>query len=583
MADDARDVVAQRPRISEADAPQKAAQELNSALDTLRQEGEAVKEQLEKSWESNIKFFEGDHWTQMRPEGLTTMTINQMLRISIQQSALLSDTRPVYTIKAHREQENPIAGMLEAAAQAIWLNRGSELLIPRASMDTDVFGKMFWKTIWRPELYRGLGEVSVERVDPGEVIVDDQDSLEDCTFICHRQVKPVWWAKQRFPLVANQIVPDDGVSTFSKVGSREHLMRFPRPRNLALGERSGIERVIIEEWLIRDPSYMDEIPGTGQGVQNLPKYPAGRLITRIGEAGKVIAQDTGYPWYDWWPGPWVEASAPKIRGFWPIPPYNHMRVLQEALNLVSSLGMDQARNMTQGIWVVDEGAMRPEAIEQLRTMTAGVVTVKPGHKAERVPGPGISEGLLEYIRFLNQALEFVAGLMDTSYGKVPRGVTAGAAIEALQQAGQAMIRLRSREMEKALRDVGWKIIARVLQYYTDKRMMMVTGVDGRLRDTLFDPGVKKDSDEEILRWLTLSVNTTTEMALSKDKSYAMHAALYGMGAIDRKALLDAVEYPNRNEILQRMEAAEQLGIFRAGAGPTPRGRGVKIVEKMMGG
>lgn len=581
MADDARDVAAQRPRISSEREMEKGAQELHAALDALKEEGTAIKEPLESQWESNIKFFEGNQWEKARPGGLTTMTINQMLRISIQQSALLSDTRPVYTIKSHREEHNPVAGMLEQAAQSIWTHRGSELLIPRASMDTDVFGKAFWKTIWRPELYRGQGEVSIERVDPGEVIVDDQDSLEDCTFILHRQVKPLWWAKQQFPLVAHLLVPDDSVSTYSPSGARDHLMRLPRPRNLAGAQKSAIERVVIEEWLIRDPSYEDEIPGTGQGVQNLPKYPAGRLITRLGEAGKVVGQDLPYPWLDPWPGPWVDMSAPKIRGFWPIPPYNQMRVLQEALNLVFSLGMDQARNMSQGIWVVEEGAMRPEAIEQLRTMTAGVVTVKPGHKASREQGPGINDGVLEYIRMLNQALEFVAGLFDTSYGRVPRGVTAGAAIEALQQAGQAMIRLRAREVEKALRDVGWRIIARVLQFYKEQRMLIVTGMDGKLLHHLWDPAQKKVDDEELLKWLVLNVTTTTEMALSKDKSYAMHAAMYGMGAIDRKALLDAVEYPKRDEILKRLEAAEQLGVFRAGAGPTPRGRGTKIIEKML--
>lgn len=557
------------------------AQELNAALDALAQEGDALKEPLIPEWESNIKFFEGNQWDQQRPAGLTTMTINQVLRISVQQSALLSDTRPVYTIKAHREQDNPLAGMLEQAAQAIWTNRGSELLIPRASMDTDVFGKMFWKCIWRPELYRGLGEVSIERVDPGEVVVDNGDTLEDCTFILHRQPKPVWWVKQQFPLVAHLITPDDSVSSFSKTGGREHLLRLPRPRNVVAEGRSAIERVWVEEWLVRDPSYQDEIPGTGQGVENIPKFPAGRLITRIGESGKVIAQDLPYPWLDPWPGPWVDATGPKIRGFWPIPPYNHMRIIQEALNLIFSLGMDQARNMTSGIWVVDEGAMRPEAIAQLKTMTSGVVTVKPGHKAERVAGPGISDGILQYVRMLNQALEFVAGLFDTSSAASVRGEMTGPALQALQQAGQAMIRLRAREMEKALRDVGWKIIARVLQFYTDKRMLIVTGVDGRIRQTLWDPEAKQAANEELLKWLVLSVSTTTEMALSKDKSYAMHAALYGMGAIDRKALLDAVEYPDRDTILKRLEAAEQLGLFKGAAGPTPRGRGVKIIEKMV--
>lgn len=566
----------------------KAADEMNAALDALRDEGEATKQDLIEHWENNIKFVNGEQWQKARPGNLTTITLNNMLRIGIQQAALVSDTRPVYTIKSLQEKYKQIAGMIEQAAQAVWSSRGHELLIPKASLNMDVFGKNFWKVVWRPELLNGLGDVSIEGVDAAEVIVDDAESLEHCTFICHRQIKPLWWAKQTFPHVAHLIVADDSVSSYTPTGRQQALMRLPRPRNLTAESRGAVEKVMIEEWLIRDPTPIDEVKdeegkGTGVGAEEgyHPKYPAGRLITRIGDAGRILAQDIVYPLWDAWPGPWVEMSAPKIRGFWPIPPFNHLRVLQEALNLVFSLGMDQARNMSQGIWVVTEGAMRPEAIEQLKTMTAGVVTIKVGHDARRESGPGINEGVLEYIRMLNQAMEFIAGLMDSSYGRVPRGVTAGAAIEALQSAGQAMIRLRSQEIQKALRDAGWRVAARIAQFYIQKRMLMLTGADGQIVTSFFDPLEGADEREKMLRWLILQVQSTSELALSKEKSYALHAALYGMGAIDRTALLEAVEYPNREQIIKRMEVAEQLGLFKAGAGPTPRGRGVKIVEKMM--
>lgn len=581
--------VGQKVRLTSDAEGRKAADEMNAALDALRDEGEAIKQDLSTHWDNNIRFVNGEQWEKARPGTLTTITLNNMLRIGVQQAALVSDTRPVYTIKAHQEQFNQIAGMIESAAQAVWSNRGHELLIPKASLNMDVFGKNFWKVMWRQELLRGLGDVSIEGVDPAEVLVDDADSLENCTFICHRQVKPLWWAKMVFPLIADQITPDDSVSSYFPVGRSAALMRLPRSRSLVTDTRSAVEKVIVEEWLIRDPTPIDEVKteegvSTGVGAEEgyHPKYPAGRLITRIGDTGKIIAQDMKYPWWDSWPGPWVEMSSPKIRGFWPIPPFNHLRVLQEALNLIFSLGMDQARNMSQGIWIVTEGAMRPEAIEQLKTMTAGVVTVKAGHHAERSQGPGINEGLLEYIRMLNQAMEFIAGLMDSSYGRQQAGVTAGAAIEALQSAGQAMIRLRSQEIQKALRDTGWRVAARIAQFYQEKRVLVMGAPDGNLLTKIFDPA-KPDgiTGEEILPWLTLQVQSTSELALSKEKSYALHAALYGMGAIDRKALLDAVEYPNRDEILKRIEAAEQLGVFKGAAGPTPRGRGVKIVEKML--
>jgi hypothetical protein len=179
-------------------------------------------------------------------------------------------------------------------------------------------------------------------------------------------------------------------------------------------------------------------------------------------------------------------------------------------------------------------------------------------------------------------MEYLAGIQDV--GRVPRGVAAGTAIESVQQAAQAIVRLRTGEIENGLRQAGQHGLARLLQFYTGKRVMLMTGMDGESLKVLFDADKLNLNDaegEELLKQFVLQVQTTSELAVSKEKGYALHAALYGMGAIDRKALLDAIEYPNRDELLKRIEQAEQLGIGVAAGGPATRGRGTKIIEKMM--
>ncbi len=559
-------------RRSPLDAPSAEEKAVLEVLDTLRTEGESYREHLLPQWEKNLQFFEGYQWERDRPEGLTTLTVNNILRLVVQQAAYLSDSRPVFTIKARREELGPAASVLAQVAEAIWSIRGHDRLIEKAAIDLELFGKAFWKVVWRQDLMWGKGDVSIERVDPTEVITDNVDSLEDATYICHRSVRPLYQAQMLFPAVADRLVPDEGaMEVIRSTRPTSRYGQVPRTSALQSVVKSAVPKVVIEEWLIRDPTIL---PGEeGQ------KYPAGRLITRIGE---VIAQDIPYPLLDPWPGPWVEMSAVKVRGMWPVPPVQQYRVLQEALNVMFSVFVDHARMMSPGIWIVDKDAIRPEELRTLRTTTSGIVEKKAGSEVRREVGPSLPEGILEVLRMIFQSMEFLAGV-DSTAGKVPRGVVAGAALEALQSAAQSVMRLRSREIERALQQAGQRVVARILQYYTDERILVYTGVDGRVLEVIFDPVELKLTDpaEELIKQFVVHVQSGSEIALSREKSYALHAALYAMGAIDRKALLDAIQYPNREEIIQRMEMAEQLGVGRAAAGPTPRGRGVKLVEKML--
>lgn len=556
--------------------PTQAEQELNRVLDMMAEEGESLKQDLYQEWDKNVLFFEGQQWEINRPEPLTTVTVNNIFRILIQEAALLSDLAPSYVIKA-RDQDKwgPLAAVLASVAEAIWQIRGHSALIPQAALDLAAFNKGFWKVVWRPELAWGMGDVSIERVDPAEVSVDNAPSLEAASFIRHRQVVPLWRAKQMFPAYADRLVPDESVSMYATESRSSQASRLPRPRNRIGEKRGAVERVIVEEWLIRDPA-MD-----GPKL----RYPQGRLITRVGEAAKIITQDIPYPWWDPWPGPWVEMTGPKLRGFWGVPETTQSRPLQELLNVLFSILADQGRLQGSGIWIADENALRPEAIEILKTQTSGVVTKKPGTQVQRESGAPISEGILEYTRMVNQAMEFVHGLMDTSYGKVPRGVTAGAAIETLQQGTASLVRLRSAEVQRALQKAGQLVVSRILQFYKEKRIFFLTGADGKIVDAMFDPdelGLSaEDNPEELLKQFAIAVTSGSELALSKEKGYALHTALYGMGAIDRKALLDAIEYPNRDEIIKRMDLNMSLGIMPGAAGPAARGRGSNIIESAL--
>ena len=133
---------------------------------------------------------------------------------------------------------------------------------------------------------------------------------------------------------------------------------------------------------------------------------------------------------------------------------------------------------------------------------------------------------------------------------------------------------------------GQHTINRVLQHYTRERLMDLLGDDGQIRMMHFDPArflFSGVDEEERYRIYQFMITPGSSLALSKERGYAYSAALFSMGAIDQEALLDAIDYPNRAAIMQRMAAAKAgIPLAQAHAGPTPRGRGTAVTRKLLG-
>jgi hypothetical protein len=243
------------------------------------------------------------------------------------------------------------------------------------------------------------------------------------------------------------------------------------------------------------------------------------------------------------------------------------------------------------MWFAERNSIDDVSLEQKTTLIpkpGKVVWYKPGSKKpERDAGPPMNQMFPEAIRMVYQGQESVSGLLDSSGGKIPRGVTAGSAIEQIQGMTQAAIRLASRDMEAGLAMIGQWTVNRVLERYTGKRILNMLGPEGAY-NVAWDPRefltATKGDPEELLKLFRFMITPGSSLALSKERQYALHAALYSMGAIDQDALLTNIDYPGKEAILKRMQLAK-AGMPGAAArtGPTPRGRGAAISRSLVRG
>ena len=126
-------------RQSALERPTEAEQRLNQALDMMAEEGEALKAELYDEWDKNIMFFEGRQWESPRPDPLTTVTVNNIYRILIQEAALLADYSPTYIIKARDSDKwGALASVLATIAEAIYaaIEQGADVINLSLGADT---------------------------------------------------------------------------------------------------------------------------------------------------------------------------------------------------------------------------------------------------------------------------------------------------------------------------------------------------------------------------------------------------------------------------------------------------------------
>jgi len=576
---------------------------LHGMLDAMFDESDAAYRKEVGEWDGNERYILGEQWARPRSGGLAQITNNQIWRIVQQSAALLTDTKPYIEITSRPNDAfwARVNTQLREIIEAQWFQNDVDRALVRCVYDLFITSNAYLKCYWDGTKNWGQGDIGISRISPRFIRKDpNATAFKDSEYICYRVPATLWDIRRRFdPERAAMVRPDADLSSYTE-GQQRHWFPFSRPRRKSRMMASAVPRAWVEEWLIRDPA-TDKL--------DRPLYPEGRMITRA-LSPRVVLYDDKAPYWDPWPGPWIDFTVNQIEESpYGSPDITQLKNLNDAINVIVSLLIDNARFMTNGIWILDEGALIPTERDKLTSRPGVIVEKRVGREVKRDTGAALPSGVMELLTMLKQDMQFVSGLMDTGFGRAPKGVTAAAAIESLQLATQATIRLKARELEAGLVNLGQRVVARVFQHYTDERVVDLLGPQGIVPMT-WDPrvlatlqhgmalgpdGAFPDLDglqppgeaerKELLKQFRIRVSPSSSLALSKERKWAMEMALYSAGLTDAKAVLDAIDYPNKEEVLQRIAAAHAQGagaVTRAAAGPRPRGRGVNVTQNIVG-
>lgn len=308
---------------------------------------------------------------------------------------------------------------------------------------------------WKPSLENGLGDISIEKVDllnlfwqPG--ITDIQDS------------RNLFYAS----LVENDILKE----------------RYP---DLEIGK--GEKDIEIAEYV-----YDDSIDTTDKSVvidwyykKSVGTKTVVHYVSFVGE--NILYSSENDPelaergWYDHALYPFVfdnlfvEEGTPYAFGY--------VDISKDTQTYIDKLNQAIAENVTRNAkaryMFRDSVDIDPE---DFRDLSKDLIPVSSGSLEDNfrlIEDKPLDTNALNYLTFKVDELKETSGNRDVNQGGAGGGVTAAAAISALQEAGNKLSRDMISLTFDAYKDICYQVIELIRQFYTVERTFRITGANGQ--------------------------------------------------------------------------------------------------------
>ncbi len=183
--------------------------------------------------------------------------------------------------------------------------------------------------------------------------------------------------------------------------------------------------------------------------------------------------------------------------------------------------------------------------------------------------PTVPAEVFAYRADIDRRIQLVSGIFDVVMGQTPRRITAASAISMLQDAAYRRIGSINDSFAATIALALYQYLHVILQFYPTQQFERVLGsgvkVVGNYPEGMVDPGERERWKAENGIALVLSevkpmydVRVSMESALPQTKSQRARIAmeLRTLGVLDDQAVLEALEWPDWEEIVARKQMVE---------------------------
>jgi hypothetical protein len=551
-----------------------------------------VRDKYARNWIAYYKLFRGQQWSFRRPSWKTSEIINLIWQTIQSQVPLQTDVRPKFTFMAQEPQDIPFADIINKICDSEWERNNWMMVVQEVILDGYITGSGISKMDYDPKLMYGLGAPVYTSEEPLYCYPDPEcndvnDNKSEAFFKAYPV--PTDRLKAMYPKRADKIKSD--ISGTKEVKDKyelnrsymtEHMSTSMQMPELSFDSDKGsdysIPKTMVYECYLK-PNDVEEHAEQNEDGSKIykvqRKYPNGRYVViangMILSDGPLPFEDGEIPFHKY-----VNYVDP--RQFWGISEVEQLASPQIILNKILSYTIDVLLYTSNPIWIVDNSA--DVDTDNLNNIPGAVVEKAPNSEVRRENGPPLNPGFMQVLDRVIGWFNDVAGQSDFSRGEAPGGVTAASAIEQLISASRTRIRQRMRNLDCYLKNAGRQWLFRVLEHYTAPRVYRLTNQDGSQYFLKFhvdnvetEMGPKKqatiiEQDETgatlstqqliLSGELDLRVQSGSDLPFEAADKERKALALFDRQIIDAEEVLEQLQYPNREKILQRLAERQQM-------------------------
>ena len=555
-------------------------------VDSLYGKAKKYRKKYDQKWIDFYKFFRGKQWKEVRPSYRHSEVLNVVFQTIQSMVPTLTDSRPTLEFLPTIPSQYELADILTKVAENDWVHNNWMMVLTEILFDSHIYGTGFGHCGYDDDANQGLGNICFESQDPFYFFPDPQ-----ARDINGRRTKHIIIAepidisvlKKEYPDKAAHISADVlDMSQGDKSDIDQTLFRSPVDSRMLVEGGAGLDAAANNQALkitvyLKDED-VEEVEKIEPCVGGMPestteqrlKYPNGRKIVVAGgvvlEDGPMEYEDGLFPF-----ARMINYVLP--REFWGMGDVDQLEGPQKTLNKLVSFTLDVITLMGNPIWVVGNTANIDT--DNLFNKPGLIVETDDPNAVRREPGVDLQPFILSLMDRYRTYMDGISGETDLSRGAEPTDVTAASAIDSLQQAQQTRLRLKSRNIDAFLQEFGKLYLSRVFQYYSVPRIVRVSGNNNAQEYFYFhvekleqpDGSVQQvaniTSPEGEVRTMQITsdfdvrVSTGSSLPFAKKEKVGIAMNLFKLGVIDDEELMKAIDYPNYQQVLSRVNEKKQ--------------------------
>lgn len=564
--------------------------------------GEVIKDKdkkmLPEKWLRNYELFRAKHWR--KPGTAKLSQVNLIWNYIIRTTNLLTDQSPTFDIHAENDD---LAGKVNKVARFWWNETEQQDVLADSVMMSEINGCVIEKVIFNTTLNNGIGEVETITVDPHNFgfwpLNEKRPHKWEAAM--HFYTLPVNQVRRRWPEMAQYVKPDKdwrkklgegrreifGGST-GTIGGRElgdyGVDHASFTGNIeAMGKIMGDkDNVLIVEFWVKDytmetvvvsPERIED-DGFGNPVfvpavtEKRAKYPGNiRCITSC-SGGDVVLSDRPNPSIN----PLIPPELAQLTYLWSRFPFSLTPSNRDivspwgfsSIEQLESMNFEIDKCLSQLNMIKDKAVRSPIINPRNANVPNSAFTNAPAkvinpkdHVVAAAIGhmkpPPHHRDIEQILMIYREMFDKIAGIFDMTDPSIAKGRMAYKTVATIIESMHTMLRGKIRGYDKLIRERGRMWLSHAQNFYTEDRTFFVEREGGTVEQG-------QVTNIDLLFQIHFSVEKGSTMPTSRLEQREEAKELFGQGALDIRELLIRLDWPNKAEVIRRMEMG-QFGVL----------------------